>query len=128
MTSSRQRLLEELKALEVPTGRLNDLIINSYVNLVIKDKPNWIAVDSFIIEDLKAKKRRNSARKRSFLPLGWEETPNILIPVFARSHWSIIHVQLDQGKLRYYNSVNPSSKDIEAVNVSFSFFCVSFNS
>ena len=115
MTESKEEVLDELHIITDPTILPDDVVINSYITLLLKGRPNWIAFDSFKIEDL----------KRSLLPHGWLEIPNILIPVLVESHWSLFHVQLHEGKLGYYSSVLPSSEDAEAIDVSFGFFVFS---
>jgi len=108
---------QELETLSDPSGWLSDVIINAYLNLVVNGRPNWIVLDSYIIEDIRIRKKRSTKRRRSLLPPTWMETPNMLIPVFAEAHWSLLHVQIHERNLRVYNSMISSSEDDEAVGV-----------
>jgi len=103
---------QDLATLE-PGECLNDVIINKYLELLVRSTPTCCRVSSFFYEEL----RRNV---RPALPENWFRKHRMLIPVCIDNHWSLICACVDQHELILYNSLPVNEAEVECSSVSIS--------
>ncbi|XP_076817839.1 sentrin-specific protease 3-like [Clavelina lepadiformis] len=91
-----------------PGEWLNDVIINEYLKLLVKEKPSTCYVSSFFYEEL----RKNY---KVTLPQNWEKQSFVLIPICIASHWSLLCARPNRHTIEVYNSMPMTTDEEECV-------------
>lgn len=93
-----------------PGEWLNDVIINKYLELLIRSSPDACLLSSFFYEEL-------CRIVNPSLPDGWYRKKHMLIPVCIGSHWSLLCVTVHKCTIDIYNSMPLSQRERECACV-----------
>ena len=111
----------DLQTLE-PNEWLNDVIVNKYLELLVANKPNSGVLSSFFYEEI----CRNT-QTTNLLPVKWWNLEKLLIPLCIDSHWSLLYSIPDQKRIFIYNSMKPTTQELECVSVIFTSLIFLYN-
>ena len=97
-----------------PNEWLNDVIINKYLELLVAGRPQFGVLSSFFYEEI----CRNT-QTTNLLPVKWWNLEKLLIPLCIDSHWSLLYSIPAQKRILIYNSMKPTTQELEGVSVIF---------
>jgi len=101
-------IVHDVTAGDVETSHkpLNDVVINAYMDLIIKRSPETLyAFDTFFFNNLSNKGYESVSRWTKKVDIFSKE--QLLIPVYREeeNHWCLISVNLKEKSINYYDSI-----------------------
>lgn len=93
-----------------PEGWLNDVIINTYMGIVVKGYDEFAAMSSFSYEEILRDKQPS-------LPRNWKDLKGILIPACILSHWCLMCYLPQSGNIAIYNSMPVTEELVQCANI-----------